>query len=482
MTLLHDLHPEPTVTSRMLRGTAGIGPNIVLQAFALIDSALIVTLGIACGVAYDFARFGQAGGIDRYFKFSIAAAILFSTSAHARGLYLTSKLQPLSLRAKEVTLIWTIVFLTLMIVASAVGVDDALSHETFILFFIMGLTGILFLQWGENRALLYFTSPKSLAKRHVVVVRQLQQPLSIRTAQTIEAYGGDVCKTISLPAMSNEPRFSQCMDEVIEYVREHPVDEILLTTSWTDTTLIEKITQHLRVVPLPVKLIPDPIVSALLERPLVELGPTKAIELQRAPLTRPQLAAKRLLDLAVTVPALALLLPALAVVAALIALDSRGPVLFCQRRIGFNGRTFQIYKFRTMKVMDDGAVIQQAQQGDPRITRIGRLLRRFSIDELPQLLNVLRGEMSLVGPRPHALAHDDEYGRLIAFYAARHNVKPGLTGWAQVNGWRGATPQVRLMMKRVEHDLWYVSHWSLWLDIKILLLTALTVCKAENAY
>ena len=135
-----------------------------------------------------------------------------------------------------------------------------------------------------------------------------------------------------------------------------------------------------------------------------------------------------------------------------------------------------------MKVLDDGAVIQQAQRDDARVTRIGRILRRFSIDELPQLLNVLKGEMSLVGPRPHALAHDDEYGQLITFYAARHKVRPGITGWAQVNGLRGATPQVHMMMRRVEHDLWYINHWSLWLDIKVLLLTPLRICTAQNAH
>jgi lipopolysaccharide/colanic/teichoic acid biosynthesis glycosyltransferase len=165
-----------------------------------------------------------------------------------------------------------------------------------------------------------------------------------------------------------------------------------------------------------------------------------------------------------------------------VTLDSRGPVLFRQRRIGFNGREFHIYKFRTMKTLEDGAIIQQACQGDQRITRIGRLLRRFSIDELPQLFNVLKGEMSLVGPRPHALAHDREYGQVVRLYAARHNVKPGVTGWAQVNGWRGATPQLHMMVRRVEHDLWYIEHWSFWLDIKILVATVMSVWRPQNAY
>jgi putative colanic acid biosynthesis UDP-glucose lipid carrier transferase len=316
----------------------------------------------------------------------------------------------------------------------------------------------------------------------VVVIAQSGTPVPNSVAQAIEAHGGNVCQTILLPETSNDSALSECMREVIDYVRSRSVEEILLATSWVDPTLIEKITGHLRVVPLPVKLIPDPIVSALLERPLVQLGHTRVIELQRAPLTRPQLAAKRLLDLVVTVVALPLVLPALAVIGAAVALDSPGPVLFRQRRVGFNRQPFQIYKFRTMRTFEDEAVLQQACQGDARVTRVGRVLRRFSIDELPQLLNVLKGEMSLVGPRPHAMAHDDKYGQIIAFYAMRHNVKPGITGWAQVNGWRGATPEVHMMRRRVEHDLWYVDHWSLWVDIKILVVTVVRVWRAQNAY
>jgi len=480
MALFHDVHPGPGVTSRLPSGSVQFG--IVLQAIALIDWALIVTLTIACGLVYDLTTFGHPGEIDRYVRMGIAAATLFSTSALARGLYLRSRLLQFALQIKEVALIWAIVFLSLVIFASALGVNKAPSSGTVFLLFVVGLAGISFLRWGEQRALLHLSKSKVLTKRQVIVVRHAQQLISARIAQTIEAYGANVCKTIVLPATSTEAGFSECMGEVIEYVRGHSIDEILLATSWGDTTLIEKIAGHLALVPLPVTLLPDPVLSDLLQRPLIGLGHTKGIELQRPPLTWSQLFSKRLLDLAVTLLALAVLLPALAIIAGLITSDSAGPVLFRQRRIGFNARTFHIYKFRTMTVQDDGAVIQQVEREDARVTRIGRVLRRFSIDELPQLLNVLKGEMSLVGPRPHALAHDDEYGRLIAFYAARHKVKPGITGWAQVNGWRGATPEVHMMIRRLEHDLWYINHWSLWLDIKILLLTALRISHAENAY
>ena len=165
-----------------------------------------------------------------------------------------------------------------------------------------------------------------------------------------------------------------------------------------------------------------------------------------------------------------------------IKLDGPGPVIFRQRRNGFNGRPFVIYKFRTMNVLEDGPVVRQATKRDARVTGIGRVLRQSSIDELPQLFNVLKGDMSLVGPRPHAVAHDDEYGALIANYAFRHHVKPGLTGLAQVNGCRGQTLHLDQMKKRIDFDLWYIDNWSLFLDLKILARTTLVPLGSRDAY
>ena len=176
------------------------------------------------------------------------------------------------------------------------------------------------------------------------------------------------------------------------------------------------------------------------------------------------------------------LLPLMLVTALLIKLDSRGPALFLQERNGFNGRTFRIFKFRTMHAAEDGPAVKQATRNDPRVTRLGRWLRRSSIDELPQLLNVIRGEMSLVGPRPHATCHNSEYEKVIANYAFRHHVKPGLTGWAQVNGHRGETRQVEQMRQRVEHDLWYINNWSPWLDLKIIGRTVSVALRQDTAY
>ncbi|MDG3439527.1 exopolysaccharide biosynthesis polyprenyl glycosylphosphotransferase [Nitrospirillum amazonense] len=199
------------------------------------------------------------------------------------------------------------------------------------------------------------------------------------------------------------------------------------------------------------------------------------------PRARRHLTPKRVLDMTLSLALLLACLPLLGLIALLIRLDSRGPILFRQQRIGLAGQPFHIVKFRTMHVLEDGADVVQAIEGDPRVTRVGGVLRVTSLDELPQLLNVLSGDMSLVGPRPHAAAHDDYYRACIPNYLYRQNVRPGITGWAQVNGARGATPQVADMQARVDLDAWYVDNASLALDLKILARTPLVVLSRRKA-
>jgi putative colanic acid biosynthesis UDP-glucose lipid carrier transferase len=178
-----------------------------------------------------------------------------------------------------------------------------------------------------------------------------------------------------------------------------------------------------------------------------------------------------------------LLIPILALIALAIKLDSPGPVFFRQRRYGFNNNAIVVWKFRTMKadMVRDDTVVPQATRNDPRVTRVGRFLRRTSLDELPQIFNVLRGEMSLVGPRPHAVAHNEQYAKIIDDYLSRHRVKPGITGWAQVNGLRGETDTPEKMRERVQFDLYYIDNWSFWLDLKIMALTPFAAIN-RNAY
>jgi putative colanic acid biosysnthesis UDP-glucose lipid carrier transferase len=190
---------------------------------------------------------------------------------------------------------------------------------------------------------------------------------------------------------------------------------------------------------------------------------------------------KRALDIAISSAVILLVWPILLAAAIALKLDSNGPIIFRQKRVGWQGEEFVILKLRTMTVLEDGATIKQARRNDPRVTRVGKFLRRSSIDELPQLFNVLKGDMALVGPRPHAVAHDDEFKFRVAGYSFRQHVKPGITGWAQVNGLRGETRSLREMAERIEFDLWYINNWSIGLDISILFRTCFAVLR-DRAY
>jgi exopolysaccharide biosynthesis polyprenyl glycosylphosphotransferase len=238
----------------------------------------------------------------------------------------------------------------------------------------------------------------------------------------------------------------------------------------------------LSVLSIPIHLLPDDNVAHFLANRTISLGTAWASEVKRAPLSPTEQVLKRAMDVSLASICLIVLAPLMALVAAMLRLESAGPIFFIQTRNGFNGETFGVRKFRTMRVAEDGLVIRQATRNDPRVTRLGRVLRRSSIDELPQLFNVITGDMSLVGPRPHAVAHNSEYQKLVDKYAHRYQLKPGITGWAQVNGFRGEIKSVEMMAKRVEFDLWYINNWSLLLDIKILFRTLVVLAFQSNAY
>jgi Undecaprenyl-phosphate glucose phosphotransferase len=272
------------------------------------------------------------------------------------------------------------------------------------------------------------------------------------------------------------------INSVANFVRRHDCKEVLLALPWGDAGRMEFVRDQIKTLPVAARLLPDMRVRSLTHFTSSARQRVLAIEIQRAPLSGAERFVKRLTDIVVASLALLLLLPVMALTAIAIKLDGPGPVIFRQHRKGFNGRQFVMFKFRTMTVQENGPVMAQATRDDPRITAIGRLLRSASIDELPQLMNVLKGNMSLIGPRPHALAHDNHFEKILSEYAFRHHVKPGITGWAQCNGARGATPSVEHISERVKLDLWYINNWSLWLDVLILIKTFFEVLRKRNAY
>ena len=260
------------------------------------------------------------------------------------------------------------------------------------------------------------------------------------------------------------------------------LDDVLIIEPWSDTETIDRLVEGFMRIPVTIHLGPERIFDRFQDIHIAKAGGIASLQLGRPPLTAGEVMIKRMLDVTLSSFALFLFTPVLLLIGLAIKLDSPGPILFRQRRLGFNQRAFQIVKFRTMTVTEDGDVVRQATRNDQRITRVGRFLRRWNLDELPQLLNVLAGQMSLVGPRPHAIAHDREFDERIALYARRHNVKPGITGWAQVHGLRGETDTDAKMKARVEHDLYYIDNWSILLDIEILFRTVFSRKAYDNAF
>jgi putative colanic acid biosynthesis UDP-glucose lipid carrier transferase len=260
------------------------------------------------------------------------------------------------------------------------------------------------------------------------------------------------------------------------------IDEVLVAMSLSDDVKIARLVKELSILPVDIRLCPDRLAFTMRPRGLVDYNGVAAIELARRPLGDWDPIVKMVEDRLLAGLMLLAAMPFMLMVACAIKLDSPGPVFFRQKRHGFNHKIISVWKFRTMTVTEDGAHVAQAQKNDPRVTRVGKWLRRTSIDELPQLINVLGGSMSLVGPRPHAIAHNEYFASLLGVYASRHKVKPGITGWAQVNGFRGETDTPEKMRQRVECDLYYIENWSLWLDIKILLLTPYFGLFSKNAF
>jgi Undecaprenyl-phosphate glucose phosphotransferase len=275
------------------------------------------------------------------------------------------------------------------------------------------------------------------------------------------------------------------LDDVDAYVRANEIDDVIIALPWSTDQKILAMVNKLRELPVNVYLSTDLIGFRLqLRQPPDHFGAMPLVEITGRPLAGWGTFRKAALDYGLGIILIVPLLPVMALIAIAIKLDSKGPVLFRQKRHGFVSRVFEIYKFRTMRqeTNGDAGKTVQATRDDPRITRVGRLLRRLSLDELPQLFNVLNGTMSLVGPRPHAIDHNEEFSQTIRGYFARHRVKPGITGWAQVNGLRGETKTVDAIEARVKHDIYYVENWSLLFDLQILAATAIICLTGRNAH
>ena len=452
----------------------------------LIDAILIVLSSVAGTALYEHIWQGEFTGFDVSLGIGVTNSLIYVYVARSRGLYRLPVLLDPSRYLGRICLAWASVGLLLTALLFVLKVGSDVSRGAMITFGFLQITLLLAARWIEERFVRAAMATGELAGRRVVTVGETSELQRLGAPYLLRYFGLKEVARIALTEAADE-RFapdieSLNFDRALNEARELGAEEFVVALRWGSRPLLECVRDRLRASPLPVRLLPDHNIRSILgRRSLSTGGPFLSLELQRAPLTRAERAVKRLMDIILGSVAIILLSPIFIATAIAIKLDSRGPIIFRQRRNGFNAHQFVIFKFRSMTVMEDGATIRQAQRGDRRVTRVGQILRASSIDELPQLFNVVKGDMSLVGPRPHALAHDNEYKALIAEYAFRHHVKPGMTGWAQVNGLRGETGRLEQMIERVKLDLWYINHWSLSFDVSIMLRTCFEVIR-NRAY
>lgn len=270
--------------------------------------------------------------------------------------------------------------------------------------------------------------------------------------------------------------------ETAPYIREHGIHEVYITLPLGSQPRIVELLENLQGTTASIFYVPDVFGISIIQGRLQDMNGVPVVGICDTPFVGTNSLVKRISDIVLASIILVLISPLLLAIAIGVKLSSPGPVIFKQRRNGLDGEEIIVYKFRSMRAMDNGPVVKQATKDDPRITKFGAFIRRTSLDELPQFVNVLQGRMSIVGPRPHAVAHNELYRQMIKAYMVRHKVKPGITGWAQVNGQRGETDTVDKMKARVEYDLEYLRNWSLGLDLQIIARTVKLVFFDRNAY
>jgi Undecaprenyl-phosphate glucose phosphotransferase len=463
-------------------------PYAAIQySLALADAVLIVLASLVGNWCYQIFANGTAGNVEMLVGAGLIAALLYGLTAQSVGFYQIATIFSVRRDDGQIFLQWSLVCLMLTLLAFLMKAGADFSRASIVCFAVLALGLILASRRLAKRMIVSALSHGLVSGRRALVIGSRDELEALDADGLLSRFGlfevdrialaSDKQMSLSIPSDETES-----LETAIVVARQRGADEIVLALPWSDTRKLELIRDRLRASPLPVELLPDRRIRSLARNPAFTLKKSLSIEIQRSPLNRLEQFSKRVLDIVGATVALVVLAPLMVLTAVAIKLESPGPILFRQRRNGFNVHPFAIFKFRTMNVMEDGGNVVQAKRHDPRVTRIGRVLRRSSIDELPQLFNVLRGEMSLIGPRPHALAHDIQYARLLSDYAFRNHVKPGITGWAQIHGYRGETAGVDQMKRRIDFDLWYINNWSLILDLQILCRTCVEVTRQRNAY
>jgi Undecaprenyl-phosphate glucose phosphotransferase len=381
---------------------------------------------------------------------------------------------------------WLLVSAALLLLAFALKVTELFSRRVILTWFAITPFVVVAAQVGFRRYAAFSAMRGKILQSHVIIGAN---EVGARLARRLHAnphlgtFRGffDDRHSERLPGLSDEQLLGGTAD-IADYVRLNSVSSIYICLPMRPDERVMRLLEELKDTTASVYFVPDLYAFDTMQAQVCDLDGIPLFAIRETPFAGMNGVLKRSSDIVFATAIMMVIWPVLLALAMGVRMSSPGPILFRQRRYGLYGESIYVYKFRTMRVCEDGQTITQAQRNDPRVTRFGGFMRRTSLDELPQLFNVLAGTMSLVGPRPHAVSHNEEYRKVIAGYMLRHKVRPGITGWAQVNGYRGETETVEKMQKRVEFDLDYLRNWSLRLDLNILARTALLVWRDRNAY
>ena len=470
----------PAAPARRARQSLRLGPLGFGYLAALADGIAIVAAALATTLLQLAAFGGSWQALQTGLSLGLTVAVLVALVGTHNGGYAPARYADKSGQFSRAFPIWNTSALAALALGLATRVIDDLPRLWLAAFYLIGLAALVLTRRGMASVHAALNA-RDLAQPRGVAVLGFEH--DIEALRLPDAPTRDGARIVCRFALREaDSFFPEDLALAVAAIRLHRPDDVIVALPWSRPELIDACLEELMKLPAEVHLGLSGPLRRLKRAEVSHIGEVAGLTMTRRPLGRLEQLEKRLFDIVVAGLALIALSPLFLAIALAIRLESPGPALFRQKRYGLNMEPFRIFKFRSMRVMDDGAVVRQATRADSRVTRLGSWLRRLSIDELPQLINVLIGDMSIVGPRPHALAHDQIYVEKLARYARRHNVKPGITGWAQVNGHRGEIAHDSAMLARLDHDLYYVDNWSLWIDVKIMFMTVFSRSAHANAY
>ena len=459
--------------------------HLLIEIIAVYDCVAIIASGFIAQVIYFAAYKREIPQLTGYLSIILAAAIIFQLVARQRGQYNKDRIYDWAWQLSSLIYLCAVTFIVTFALLFFMKTSD---HYSRVWFAGWAFLSLAFLAVGRSfferhiKALV----KKGALRRSVALVGggvQFQLSKKMLLRHDNQYYVAAILDVSEFEGRddANVPLDIQLHD-FMKKAQESDVEEIMIALPATSGLRLERIVRQICSLPVDVKVLPDFGGARIGFSKTRSEGDLSFVVTGSKPISEWGQLIKSVEDYVLAGIGLFLAMPAMAIIALAIKLDSAGPVFFRQKRHGYNHKIIEVFKFRTMSVLENGAAVTQATKNDKRVTRVGWFLRRTSLDELPQLINVLLGEMSIVSPRPHAIAHNELYQDVVEDYVNRHKVKPGITGWAQVHGCRGETRNSEMMAARIRYDLDYIENWSLWLDIKIIIMTPLYGLFSGNAY